>query len=63
MSGRKTSLYCALQVVIRVGLHRQAYLQNSLLLGHLGTQGATLHQESMAKMVLKSTAKAWNETT
>ena len=62
MSRRKT-LDCELQVVIRVGLHRQAYLQHSLLLGHLGTQGAALHQESVASMVFKSTAKVWNETT
>ena len=63
MSWMETSLDCELQVVIRVGLHWQAYLQHSLLIGHWGTQGATLHQESVSKIVLKSTAKEGNETT
>ena len=62
MSRRKT-LDCELQVVIRVGLHRQAYLQNSLMFGHWGVQGAALHQENVANIVLSSTAQAWNETT
>ena len=63
MSWMETSLYCKLQVVVRVSLHKQAYLQNSLMIGHWGTQGAALHQESVSKIVLRSTAKAWNKTT
>ena len=63
MSLMTTSLNCELQFVIRFGLHRQAYLQNSLMFVHWGTQGAALHQESVANIVLSSTAKAWNETT
>ena len=59
----ETSLDCELQVIIRVGLHWQAYLQHSLMIGHWGTQGATLHQESVANIVVKSSVKAWNETT
>ena len=61
MSWMETSLYCKLQVVVRVSLHKQAYLQNSLMIGHWGTQGAALHQESVSKIVLREHSQSMEQ--